>query len=478
MLRVHPRSSEVVPPETAWRRWCGKLYRVSPAYYFLLLTVPFGLFLVFVLPPGQGLDEINHFYRAYTISEGSFVAVHHDGRVGGYVPTCVSAYITRISHEAVNPPVRLADMMTSDSCKPASLHFDPFENTAYESPVPYLPQAAAIWVGRMANLPVFAIFYMGRIAALLIYVALVFVAIRVAPVGRVILALIGAWPMAVIEAAIYSADTITTAIAVLFVALILRARQQSSWPLLMFTGLASLVLALSKDTYVILTPLMWLLPTPKEVDKALYGYAKATAITLAIGISGAWVWQVKDISETAWFPPGMINAGRQITDIKNHPLWYVTFIVRCLLEDPTASWFTWRSFVAQVGFFPNPSRGTTVAPVWAMITGYMVLILAYVRAFGECVSWSMRGVLLAAVPTLVTLINVVLIFTAVYVESTAFRTAPIMAGRYLLPLVAVPLLSLALLSRCWDEKPVVMTYAPWIVAIYVWVVMRAIGLYY
>lgn len=41
---------------------------------FILFALLFGLLFVFVTPPFQSVDEQAHFFRAYGISSGQFVA--------------------------------------------------------------------------------------------------------------------------------------------------------------------------------------------------------------------------------------------------------------------------------------------------------------------------------------------------------------------------------------------------------------------
>ena len=46
-----------------------------PALY-MVLSLAIGTFLVFAQPPGQGLDEVRHFFRVWTFASGAFVDAH------------------------------------------------------------------------------------------------------------------------------------------------------------------------------------------------------------------------------------------------------------------------------------------------------------------------------------------------------------------------------------------------------------------
>ena len=51
----------------------------APTLY-LVLSLAIGTFLVFAQPPGQGLDEVRHFYRVWTFASGAFVDAHGRAR--------------------------------------------------------------------------------------------------------------------------------------------------------------------------------------------------------------------------------------------------------------------------------------------------------------------------------------------------------------------------------------------------------------
>src|SRR3984957_12522028 len=74
-----------------------KLKELPTLCVVLALTV--GKFLAFAQPPGQGLDEIRHFYRVWTFASGAFVDAH--GRAGGPIPQCVSDYMNHFANAAL-----------------------------------------------------------------------------------------------------------------------------------------------------------------------------------------------------------------------------------------------------------------------------------------------------------------------------------------------------------------------------------------
>ena len=97
----------------------------------------------------------------------------------------------------------------------------PFVASIY-SPVAYLPQAAAIAAGRAFGLHPLALMYLGRVANLMVWIALGYAAIRAAPdLGRPLLLLL-LMPMSIFQAASLSADATTNGLAALLAAVVWR----------------------------------------------------------------------------------------------------------------------------------------------------------------------------------------------------------------------------------------------------------------
>src|ERR1700683_3923411 len=91
------RKATRMPVRARAEQMASKLKELPTLYVVLTLTV--GTFLVFAQPPGQGLDEVRHFYRVWTFTSGAIVNAH--GRLGGPIPQCVSDYMNRFANAAL-----------------------------------------------------------------------------------------------------------------------------------------------------------------------------------------------------------------------------------------------------------------------------------------------------------------------------------------------------------------------------------------
>src|SRR5580692_9235658 len=88
--------SQPMPVQASAEHIVRKLKDLPTLYVILALTV--GTFLAFAQPPGQGLDEIRHFYRVWTFASGSFI--NAQGRTGGPIPQCLSVYMNHFANAA------------------------------------------------------------------------------------------------------------------------------------------------------------------------------------------------------------------------------------------------------------------------------------------------------------------------------------------------------------------------------------------
>lgn len=226
---------EPAEPATPGRPRLLRLLRrlfADPALTFLVLALAAGVYLACVVPHFGGIDETAHFYRSYQVSTGRFLPLHPDGAEfsGACVPPdvvrgVVADGLERLEHGAsldgrpprAKPLTPEAVVRGIPACPTdASRKFVPF--STFGSPVPYLPQAAAIAVARSVGAGVDGMVLASRLAELLVYVAIVWFAIRRATRSRWAFCAVGLIPVALFQAsASESHDALTIALSLLVV---------------------------------------------------------------------------------------------------------------------------------------------------------------------------------------------------------------------------------------------------------------------
>jgi uncharacterized membrane protein len=136
--------------------------------------------------------------------------------------------------------------------------------STFGSPVPYLPQAAAIGMMRALDLGVDGMLLASRLATLAVYVALVWLAIHRAPRSAWALCATGLLPVALFQTAVsMSHDAVTTAVVLLVVSSALRAANPppgaSRNQLLVEAAILTTILGICDAGYVIVA-VCYLLP--------------------------------------------------------------------------------------------------------------------------------------------------------------------------------------------------------------------------
>lgn len=464
------------PNVTSRPWWRGS----TPGAWFLLLVLPVGLWLLFTTPPFEGLDEGDHFSRTYTITQGELVTQQIDGKLGGFIPTCVADWGGFEFRPASYPgPFHFANFWHQPvSCDSRSTSFAAFPNSAFYSPVSYLPQALAVLAARLLGAPVPILFFAGRLAAFLAFLGLVFASLQIATRAHALIFIVGAWPMTLLVATTYSADTMVIALALLLVAAVLRARDdpEAWWPAVT-AFVAALGLAMCKSTYFVLAALLLLIPAGMFARRSFSWATKVAALGVVGLATLVWYAQVRDLTLAQLFPPGEINPHAQLMVIVHKPLWYAHLMVNMLLSQGYG-YPTWETFGGQIGFYRHYDQGEPFAPPWVLLLGVVLLALAYARE-ARALKWSWSGALQASLPIVLVVVNIVLIFTAIFVEASPVGSRIFgIQGRYFLPLVAVPVLSVAVLSSTRPGVRSVVPFMPFLAAMQAWLLYDAYLVFY
>jgi uncharacterized membrane protein len=273
----------------------------APHRVFSVLAPLFGLLFLVLTPPFQVPDEPEHFYRAYQLAEGRILgSADRSGagpRAGGVLPRSLATAAGLAMgdvphHESVKiDPAALRGALAVPLA-PHDRAFLDFPATVLYSPVPYLPQAAAAGLGRLAGAGPLVLLYLMRAANLLAWLLLAGAAIRTTPIFRWVFLLLALAPMSLAQAASASADAVTNGTAFLFIALVLRAalgpEAQAGRGARIAMALTAAAVALGKPVYAVLPLFALVIPAAR-----LGGPKRKTAFTAVLllsawGLTAAW----------------------------------------------------------------------------------------------------------------------------------------------------------------------------------------------
>lgn len=300
----------------------------SPEKAFVSIGLFFGILFLLVIPPFQVPDEPNHFFRAYQISEGKFVAEKRDNIVGGLIPQSLVDSFVIWKDIPFHPESKTTKEQFSETFN-ISLQinkklFASFPNTALYSPIPYLPQAIGIALGKAFYLSPIILMYLGRLTNLLISVYITFIAIKIIPAFKFVFFLLALTPMATFQRASLSADSFINSIALLLVATITKYafdinKEKLVRNDIVILCLISILLSLSKQVYFLIPFLCFLIPKYKFGTQSKY---LVTCLFLSLTSVIAWIFWSFVIKEiyVPHRPDVAVSTSEQARFVLSHPV--------------------------------------------------------------------------------------------------------------------------------------------------------------
>ncbi len=233
----------------------------KPETVFLILALFFGIGMVFLIPVGAGFDETTHLARAWELSGGTFIP--NQSLAQG--PNLPFAFVeVSYRNRFFNTPVE-ADYWERNASKRIDwANFIGHQTRAVYFPLMYLPQAFILGLfGRVLDTPVVWSYLLSRLFNALLYVALGYFTIRIAPFGKWLMVVMALAPMAIFQAGTISSDPFSNGVSLLFTGWILALAWRGtplSWKQVAVTlGLVGLLLAGKPGTAFLLV-LLVLLP--------------------------------------------------------------------------------------------------------------------------------------------------------------------------------------------------------------------------
>ena len=423
---------------------------VTPQILFLIVAGVFGLLMVFVTPMFHVPDEQAHFYKAFGVAEGHLFWTKKAQGEGWDLPSSVEALSSSLDFRNFNtkPGLKIDKKKVGRALRiplnSSNRTFLGNVTTTRVSPIPYLPEAIGIDIGWICGFSPLAIAYMGRAFNLLAWLIIVFLAISITPVLKWTFFLLGVMPMAVHLAGSLSGDTVTTAMAFLFVAFVLRLalakdKDRVNRRDLVLLFILAPLLALVKAPYYLLAFTFLMIPVSKFRDRRAYYATFALLIMLVVVIGVGWSsmqmpsgrLQSKNTEAPAQSKNTEAPApSSQMSYVIHHPFTYGVTLLRTINVKKE---FYLSSFVGAFGWFEAG------LPAWFPYF-YLFALLGVTVLDKDQEIMVGRRQRLTGVATL--LVAVFVIFTALYNGWSAVGANLIkgVQGRYLIPLA--PLLFL------------------------------------
>ncbi|NEW27505.1 DUF2142 domain-containing protein [Nocardia cyriacigeorgica] len=422
---------------------------------FTILAALFGAVFAVITPPFWGHDEITQFGRAYQVAHGGFLPQEIDDdrgvAYGGQAPAAIDAlmgYAFRdYNDNPEEPGAMVGDPGGYDRVGGAEVTAEHktiwFTNTAAYSPVPYVPAAIGIRLAGVLDLDAGGMVLLTRLAGLLAYLVVAGFALWALRGYRVqwLAFSVALLPIAVFQAGTVTADTMTNALAIMVSALLVKA-------LFLGRGLgrvettallaATVLLPLSKPTYVLLAMLVVLVPAKRFGFSGLL--RRLPWLCAAIGAAGFAVW-MKIAAPTGdgmslmrprhqWYT---VNPGEQLSGILRDPFGFLGVFGESIARRDQ-EWFT--EFFGELGF------GYVDVPAMSIVT----CLLAFAVGLGIAERMTTPDFRRTLIVALTLAASVAMIYVTLYMSFTPvdFYIIDGVQGRYFVPLA---ILTFAVLLR-------------------------------
>ena len=143
---------------------------------FLIISIIFGFLFIFLIPPFQGNDEVNHFSRAFQLSRCRFISQKSNDKVGDHLPSSIVSLFETSRYEPIRKNRNLRQSL-SDISKMLNIKtendnvcFTEFANTSVYHPLAYIGPSTGIFLSERVKAPLLLSFYFGRLFNLLLWI--------------------------------------------------------------------------------------------------------------------------------------------------------------------------------------------------------------------------------------------------------------------------------------------------------------------
>lgn len=425
------------------------ILEAPPHRIFLCTASVMGFLFLILIPPFQNPDEDVHFYRAYQVASLNLVSDKTTDATGGHMPRSIRWTYLLNDMSIDNRSIKLSKdskynidninvsmEMPLDKTNTEEVSFS---SSGVYSPVSYLPQAIVIALGKAFDAPVLVLMYLARLAGLLLYIFTITLCIKLIPVKKNLLLILGLLPMMLAQTAAVSADTILYVLIISFVSLIsyVSIIEKKITPRIMigFIILCALI-AVSKQVFILFVPLLLLIPVARFSSRKMRYTFFASAFLVATLSYSAWAALSHDSTAFAENVSNGANIERQIDGIVHSPIEFAKTLSRTYFTSDGD--YIYESFAGNFGWLNAPLNFPTVLLVY--LTVFLAVFSSWKGQRGLHYSHGLYGNLtLLAVGLLVALA----VSVALYAAYTAVG-APVIRGiqgRYFMPLIFLALLA-------------------------------------
>lgn len=293
-------------------------------YFFVALYI--GLFFMILTPFGNGADELSHFQRIYEISNGHFFTPF-DGEE--QIPESIENYIKAPKKNSEFSYAEFKTYMFSKLEPENKIDVKyAWVNTSLYAPIQYIPQTIGVFIGRILNLPIGVIGYLGRICGFIAWLLITTYAIKIVPNKKVFFATIMLLPIGIGYAVCLSGDTILNAAVLILICYIYKLwecknkiNKKEYYTIFMLSA----IISLCKVVYLPIILAILFIPTECFKDKK-DKFKKLGVIISVSGILALTWYKISSIYLNGYYG----KSSGQIEYILKNPIEYIAIMIRTI----------------------------------------------------------------------------------------------------------------------------------------------------
>lgn len=386
---------------------------IKPEKAFLIIVPLFCILLTLAMPVSKGHDETIHGLRIYEYAEGKFIS------------NGVKAYLEEGVINAIDNKPTYESIINNE--KTYSTNTSKIEwgyRIAAYSPLTYMPQIIGIIIGRAFTTNSMVHFYIARIANIITCVAMLYYAIKIIPYGKNMLFLLCVAPIVIEGFSTLSADGMLVATSFLFIAYILKLREEKNKKItkkdIAILTILSIIIGLTKTIYIILLPLLFLLPKEKfKTRKTKIIFITTICMISAILDIG---WYIIGIQKDTF----LVEAGNDpIGYIISNPIRYFQKLIYTIITNGVQ--YIQEMFGLKLEW--NEAVTIKIFPIILLVLSILISTLGKLKTnLKKIEKILIIGIIISCI---------LLVFTSMFISWSKTETLEIMGiqGRYLIPIL-------------------------------------------
>jgi uncharacterized membrane protein len=409
---------------------------IKPQYIFAFFSLTIGFFLVFFIPPIGGIDENSHIRRVSEVSQGIFMnpVTHTEDPLTLWSD---NAWVLRKTLHEQNKPWHFDDIKTIGTEQPQERAIDIEQNIlSLNSPVIYMPFGLVLKLARTVFEPDYWVqFYILRITALLLSVALFTLAVARMPEHKILLAAAGLLPIMFYNRSGMNVDGITIGCASLFIIHIHNLCRKNAIITLsdkLQLLLWGFLMSQCKGAYAPLLFLVLFIPRGNFISRSDYWRTAILVIAPALLCGLGWSAYAKltILTDVKYFTKETIEVwpDGQFQWILQNPLAYAGVVLKTIF----ASNFILYNFIGMIGYLGWNGFSLPILPTVILLLLFIAILASEPVKIPLHKSTKTRLLLL-----MIAGMTFGLMLTMIYVQWTGYQSPTVVGfqGRYFYPLL-------------------------------------------